>query len=134
MRVQLTKISVLSSKNQCLIRNANKKLKNLKTGQTCPFFRFFEITSTLPCVVWAEESKTSLGFEIGPSYDDVQTTSQLVTDRQSSCIFFSTSGTQENKQVTSYITLGLPTRCMTSFFSFFSRSRRQKNSRSQNLI
>ena len=25
----------------------------------------------MPRVVWAEESKTGLGFEIGPNYDDV---------------------------------------------------------------
>ena len=28
-------------------------------------------TSTLPRVVWTEESKTGLGIEIGPSYDKV---------------------------------------------------------------
>ena len=39
----------------------------------------------MPRVVWAEESKTSLGFEIRPSYDDVLTRSQCVTDEQSSC-------------------------------------------------
>ena len=40
----------------------------------------------MPRVVWAEESKTGLRFEIGPSYDAVSTRSQLVTHRQSSCI------------------------------------------------
>ena len=40
----------------------------------------------MPYVVWAEKSKTGLGFEIGPSYDDVPTTSQCVTDGQSNCI------------------------------------------------
>ena len=30
----------------------------------------------MPRVVWAEESKTGLGFEIGPSYDDVSMVSQ----------------------------------------------------------
>ena len=36
-------------------------------------------------VVWAEESKTGLGFEIGPSYDDVSMVSQPLSDEQSSC-------------------------------------------------
>ena len=31
-------------------------------------------------VVWAEETKNGLGFEIGPSYDNVATTSQRLTD------------------------------------------------------
>ena len=41
--------------------------------------------STLSRVVWAEKSKTGLGFEIGPNYDNVPTRSQLLADRQSSC-------------------------------------------------
>ena len=36
-------------------------------------------------VVWAEESKNGLGFEIGPSYDGVPMTSQFLTDGRSSC-------------------------------------------------
>ena len=40
----------------------------------------------MPHVVWAEESKTGLGFEIRSSYDDAPTTSQCITDGQSSCI------------------------------------------------
>ena len=36
-------------------------------------------------VVWAEESKNGIRFEIGPSYDDVPTTSQCLTDGQPSC-------------------------------------------------
>ena len=36
-------------------------------------------------VVSAEESKNGLGFEIGPSYDDVPMTSRLLSDGQSSC-------------------------------------------------
>ena len=40
----------------------------------------------MPRVVWAEESKNGLGFELGPSYDDVSTTSKFLFDRQSSCI------------------------------------------------
>ena len=42
------------------------------------------ISSNMTRVVWPEESETGLGFEIKPSYDNVPTTSQLVTDRQSS--------------------------------------------------
>ena len=49
-------------------------------------------SSTLPRVVWAEESKNDLRFEIGPSYDVVPTRSQLVTNGQSSCI---SSGLEE---------------------------------------
>ena len=41
----------------------------------------------MPRVVWAEESKTGLGFEIGPSHGDVPTTSQCVAAWQSSCIW-----------------------------------------------
>ena len=33
----------------------------------------------MPCVVWAEESKYSLGFESGPKYNDGPTTSQCAT-------------------------------------------------------
>ena len=51
-----------------------------------PSFRFYKKTSTFPGVVWVEEFKNCLGFEIGPNYDDVTTRSQLLTDRQSSCI------------------------------------------------
>ena len=40
----------------------------------------------LPRIVWVEEFKNSIGFEIGSNYDDVPTRSQLVTDGQSSCI------------------------------------------------
>ena len=36
--------------------------------------------SNTPRVVWAEESKNGLRFEIGPSYDDVPTRSQCVID------------------------------------------------------
>ena len=46
--------------------------------------RFYE-KSTFPSVVWAEESKNSLRFEIQPSYDDVLTTYQCLTNGQSSC-------------------------------------------------
>ena len=38
-----------------------------------PVFRFYEKkSSTFACVVWAEESKNGLGFEIRPSYDGFQ--------------------------------------------------------------
>ena len=40
----------------------------------------------LPSVVWAEESKNGLRFEIGPHYDAVPTRPQLVTRGQSSCM------------------------------------------------
>ena len=54
-------------------------------------------SSNMPRVVWTEESKNGLRFEIGPSYDDVQIRSQLVTDGQFSCstnrfIFFLLGG------------------------------------------
>ena len=39
----------------------------------------------MPGVVWADESKASLGFEIGHSYDDVTTVSHFLTGGQSSC-------------------------------------------------
>ena len=39
----------------------------------------------MPRVVWVEESKNGLKFEIGPNHDDVPTRAQLLTDRQSSC-------------------------------------------------
>jgi len=59
----------------------------VKTGQAIPFLDFTKKSSTLPCVVLAEESNNGLGFEIGPSsYDDVPTTSKFLSDKQSSCI------------------------------------------------
>ena len=42
-------------------------------------------SSMLPRLVWAEESKNALRFEIGPSYDDVPTASQCLTGGQSCC-------------------------------------------------
>ena len=41
--------------------------------------------STLPRVVWVEEPKTGLMFEIGPSYGDLPTPSHFVTEGQFSC-------------------------------------------------
>ena len=43
------------------------KNKNTNIGKTTPFSGFTKKTSTLPRVVWAEESKSGLGFEIGPN-------------------------------------------------------------------
>ena len=40
----------------------------------------------MPHVGWAEESKTGLGFEIGPSYDGVPATSQYATAWQSPAV------------------------------------------------
>ena len=40
----------------------------------------------MPRVVWVEEPKNDLGFKIGPSYDNVPTTSDCVTEGQSSCM------------------------------------------------
>ena len=67
------------------MKHQQKIKKNVKTGQTRPFLGFTKKSSALPRVVCAEESKTGLRFEIGPSHDVVQTRSKLVTDRQSSC-------------------------------------------------
>ena len=39
----------------------------------------------MPDVVWAEESKNGLRFEIRPSYDAAPTTSPCQADGQSSC-------------------------------------------------
>ena len=52
--------------------------------------RFYEkIPSNIPRhVVWAEESKNSLRFEIRPSYDGVPMASICLTDGQSSCMLF----------------------------------------------
>ena len=58
--------------------------QNMKTGQTSPFLGFTKKSSILPRVVWTEESKNDLRFEIGPSYDDVPTTSKCASDGQSS--------------------------------------------------
>ena len=52
----------------------------MNTGQTSPFLGVTKKqVLTLPRVVWVEESKNGLGFEIGPNYDDVPTRSQLLT-------------------------------------------------------
>ena len=57
----------------------------MKTGQTRPFLGFSKKSSTLPLVVWAEESIAGLRFDIRPSYEVAPTRSQLVTDGQSNC-------------------------------------------------
>ena len=69
-----------------LEKKCYQKIKNAKTDQTSPFLGFTKKSNTMPCVVWAEESKTGLGFEIEPSYEDVPTRSICVTDGQSSCM------------------------------------------------
>ena len=52
-----------------------------------PFLGFTKkVKYIAPCVVWAEESKNGLRFEIGPSYDDVPAMFQCVTGGQSSYI------------------------------------------------
>ena len=61
------------------------KKKKRENWSNEPVFRFHK-KSTLPRVVWVEESKNGLGFEIGPNYDNVPTRSQLLTGRQSSCM------------------------------------------------
>ena len=38
-------------------------------------------------VVWADESTTGLGFEIGSSYDDIRMASQFLADGKSSCSY-----------------------------------------------
>ena len=48
-----------------LDKNANKKYK---TRNLAKRVRFEMKKSNIPRVVWAEESKTGLEFEIGPSY------------------------------------------------------------------
>ena len=52
-----------------------------------PFLGFTKKLSWLPRVVWAEESTTGLGFEIGSSYDDIPTASQFLADGKSSCSY-----------------------------------------------
>ena len=51
-----------------------------------PVLRFYEKkSSTFVSVVWAEESKNGLRFEIRPSYDGVSKTSHSPSDGKSSC-------------------------------------------------
>ena len=47
-------------------KRRQKNNKNAKNGQTGPFLGFTKKTTTLPRVVWAEEFKNGLRFEIGP--------------------------------------------------------------------
>ena len=67
------------------------KLWQKKTQKLAKHARFevYQNKRNVPRVVWAEESKNGLGFEIGPSFDDVPTTSQCVTDGQSFRSFIS---------------------------------------------
>ena len=67
------------------------KNKNAKTGQTSPFLGSTKIKYFALRVVWVGESKNGLRFEIGPNHDNVPTRSQLLTHRQSSCKYNSTS-------------------------------------------
>ena len=60
-----------------------QKMKSAKPGSTSPFLVLTKKSSMLPCVVWAEESKNGLGFEIGPNYDDFPTRSQCLIEGQS---------------------------------------------------
>ena len=55
-----------------------QKIKNAKTDQTSMLLCFTKKTSMLSRVVWVEESKKGVGFEIGPKYDDAPTASQLL--------------------------------------------------------
>ena len=64
-----------------LDKKHSQKAKIAKIGRTILFSGFTKKLSTSPHVVWAEESKTGLRFEIGPSYDIVPMRSQLLTDR-----------------------------------------------------
>ena len=68
--------------------------KNLKALFRSDIFEmvkrgYFEVlrkkSSTITDVVWTEESKNGLQFEIRPSYDDAPMTSHFVTDGKSSC-------------------------------------------------
>ena len=68
-------------KKRCL------KIKNRELVKRAQF-QVLQKSSTLPRVVWVEESKNSRGFEIGPSYDNVPMTSQCATVLESSCCIF----------------------------------------------
>ena len=76
MSGRLSSSQLLSS----IFETLTKKLENTflrrhaKTGQARPFLDFTKKSSILPRVVWAEESKNGLRFEIGPSYDNISTT------------------------------------------------------------
>ena len=68
-----------------LDKKRQQKLKNARTGQTSPLLGFTKKSSTLPRVVWVEESKNGIGFKIRPNYGNAPTTSQLLIYGQSSC-------------------------------------------------
>ena len=71
MSVWLTKTSILSSK-VILDKNANKKYKTWKLAKRARF-EILQKKVTCPMyVVWAEESKTDLGFEIEPPQQKCQ--------------------------------------------------------------
>ena len=69
-----------------LDKNHEQKIKKTRKLVKRRFLGFTKKLISLPRVFWAEESKTGLRFEIEPSYDDVPTKSQLVTDGQFSCM------------------------------------------------
>ena len=82
-----SKILILSSNNRCLIRNANKNLKKPENWLNEPVFRLYKKEQVLYRVYFGlRNPKTGRRFEIGPNYDSVPTRSQVLTDRQSSCI------------------------------------------------
>ena len=64
----------------------NTKPKNWPNAKRARF-EVLQKTSNTPCVVWAGEPKTGLGFEIGPSYDNVPAASQYAIAWQSSCTY-----------------------------------------------
>ena len=47
-----------------------------------PIFRLYKKLITFPCVVWSEESKSGLGFEVEPSYGNVPTRSHPASSAQ----------------------------------------------------
>ena len=62
-----------------LDKNANNKYKTQKLVKRARFEILPKKSSNMPRVVWTEESKTGLGLEIWPSYDNVPTTFQCAT-------------------------------------------------------
>ena len=61
-------------------KNANKKPKKPENSPNELILKFWKKSSNTPPVVWVEESKNGLGFEIGLSYANVPATSECVTD------------------------------------------------------
>ena len=86
MRVRFAKTLILAQKNDTTQKTLTTNIKH-ENWSNQPVLRLYKKLSNKPHVVWAEESKNCLRFEIGHSYDDVPTTSQFLFDRQSSCRF-----------------------------------------------